>query len=321
MMEFSSIYHKLVLLSPQIEVMVRRLYWNNVKYLQHIRNASTHAIDIKDYQNVDIAKITDFLQENGICKNDIVVIHSSFDVLKATGLSVEEIINKLYDLVGDLGTLAMPAIREFTEESGTDYLVKYIDNEMKGVTTLYDVYRTPVSSGLLPFILMHYDDAVISKFPLNPMVAIGAHATAMMEHNIDGELLSAHGSNSSWAYCASHDAWNVGIGVDMKDYLTIFHVAQEGVDWPVKDWFFERDFVIKKGKKEIPLRIRERKHKWTKYFAESNFYQDLSKAGILKSTIIDGIPIYITRSKALLDYIRQQKVPCYPYYIPQKYLK
>lgn len=317
-----AIYHHLVLSSPRVEVMVRSLYWNNVKLLKRFRAAGSNAVGIKDTAPVHFEKITNYLQTNGVRKDDIMLIHSSYSALSGTGLSAEEVIDRLYALVDSGGSLAMPAIRMFTEEEMQgEYLEHYIDNEMEGITTLYDVYKTPVSSGLLPFTLMRYDDAETSKFPLNPMVAIGAHAQAMMEHNIEGKLPSAHGPNSSWAYCASHNAWNIGIGVDIKDYLTIFHVSQEVSGWPVRDWYFERDFIIKKAKRETPLRIRERKHKWTKYFAEVNFYHDLVEAGVLKTAVIEGIPIYMTRSKALFDFISKQKNPCYPYFIPKKFRK
>lgn len=320
-MGLSTLYHKLVLLSPRIEVMVRCFYWNNVKLLKRFRFASSSAVEIKSEVPVDFTKITDYLRRNGIKKDDIMIIHSSYGAIKGTGLSAEDVIDRLYALVDEGGSLAMPAIRTFVEEAEGDYLEHYLDNEMENITTLYDVYKTPISSGLLPFTLMRYDNAEVSKFPLNPIVAIGAHSEAMMEHNTDGEMPSAHGPNSSWAYCAMHDAWNIGVGVDIKDYLTIFHVSQEVSGWPLHDWFFERDFIVKKAKKETPLRIRERKHKWTKYFAEANFYHDLIEGKVLKSAVIDGIPIYMTRSKALFDFIKKQKNPSYPYFVPGKYKK
>lgn len=321
-MGLGSIYNRLVLTSPRIEVAIRCFYWNHVKWLKMFREASSEGVVVSDSRPVDFGKIVDYLKDNGVRKDHIMVIHSSFGALSGTGLSAEEVINSLYSLVDEGGSLAMPAIRTFEEESGQgDYLDSYIDNEMIGITTVYDVFRTPVSSGLLPFTLMRFDDAEISKFPLNPLVAIGEHAADMMEHNVDGELPSAHGPNSAWAYCANQNAWNIGIGVDIKDYLTIFHVSQEVPEWPVKDWYFERDFIVKKSKKETPLRIRERKHKWTKYLAETNFYNDLQNAGVLKSAVIEGVPVYLTRSKDLFDFIKKQDNPSYPYFVPNKYRK
>ena len=321
-MGLSSIYHKIVLSSPKVEVAVRCFYWNNVKLLKRFRSVSSEGVSTNTNTPADFDKVIEYLRKNGVKKNDIMVIHSSYGALSGIGLSAEDVINKLYTLVDEGGALAMPAIRTFEEEeSHGDYLETYMDDAPQHFITVYNVYQTKVSSGLLPFTLMRYDDAEISKFPLNPLVAIGEQAEAMMEHNIEGELPSAHGPNSAWAYCAEHDAWNIGIGVDIKDYLTIFHVTQEREDWPVKDWYFERDFIIKKSKKETPLRIRERRHKWTKYMAETNFYNDLQKAGVLHTAEIDGIPVYMTRTSELFDFIKSQKNPSYPYFVPSKYRK
>lgn len=321
-MGLGSIYHKLVLTSPKVEVAIRCLYWNNVKLLKKFRSSSSEGVSIDEAKPIDFDKIVAYLRDNGVKKDDIMVIHSSFNALNGSGLSAEQVIDKLYELVNEGGSLAMPAIRSFEEERNYgDYIENYMNDVAQNFTTVYNVYQSPVTAGLLPFTLMRYDDAEISKFPLNPLTAIGEHAEAMMESNIDGELPSAHGPNSAWAYCAEHDAWNIGLGVDIKDYLTIFHVSQEVPEWPVKDWYFERDFIIKKSKRETPLRIRERKHIWTKYFAEANFYNDLIKAGVLKTAVVEGVPVYMTRSKALFEFINKQKNPSYPYFVPKNYRK
>ena len=278
---------------------------------------------IETHEKADFSKVIDYLREIGVKKGDIMIVHSSFDSLKATGLDAESIINVLLDIVGEEGTLAMPAIRDFPEEgTGIDFLKKYIRDEVPE-DVVYDLYRSPIGSGLLPFTLTRYDDAVISEFPLNPLVAVGAHAEEMMKGNIDGELPSAHGSMSAWKYCADHNAWNIGIGVNEKDYLTIFHVAQEQPNWPYKEeaWYLERNFTIKKSRNSIiPLRIKERRHRWTKYFPELHFYNDLKKNGILSQQIIEGIEVLAVRSSDLFKYIENQK-DGYPYIIPRKYHK
>lgn len=322
-MNIGKLYHKIVLTSPRVEVMVRKLYWDNVKYLKKFIKVSS--IDTsEDVPSADFKKVLKYLRENGVAENDTIVVHSSYGALSGTKLSAEEIIEGLISLIGRGGTLAMPAIRHFAEEGeGDDYILNYINNELKNTITLYDIYRSPVTSGLLPFTLMRYDDAEVSRFPLNPLVAVGAFAADIMKGNVEGNLPSAHGPNSAWARCADLNAWNIGIGIEMKEFLTMFHICQEDDDWPVKEeeWYFERDFIIKSGKERTPLRIRERKHKWTKYFAESNFYNDMIKSSILKSTVIDGIPVFMVRSKDMLDFIKSKNNPTYPYLIPKKFLK
>ncbi len=323
-MSLGSLYQKIVLFSPKLEVAFRSFYWNNVKMLIRFRKASSvssvPAVN-EESKTSDFNKITAFIKNLGVKDDDILLVHSSFDGLKSSQLDAEGIINKLLEIV-PTGTLAMPAIRHFKEESeGEEYILNYIDADYKDVVTTYDIYRTPISSGLLPFSLMRYDDAEVSEFPLNPMVAVGKDAEAMMRHNIEGELPSAHGKGSSWNYCLEHDAWNIGLGVDMKDFLTIFHVTQEGGDWHVKNWFFLRKFIIKKGKREKELTINERAHKWTKYLAEINFYNDMYKAGVLKYAIIEGIQISAVRSSDMVRFIKSHKCTTYPYFINRKDLK
>lgn len=164
-MGLSSIYHKVVLSSPKIEVMIRCFYWNNVKWLKKFRSASWEGVELDESEPVDFGKITAFLKENGVSKDDIMVIHSSFGALKGTGLSAEQVIDQLYELVNEGGSIAMPAIRSFEEEKNHgDYLENYMADIEQNFTTVYNIYQTPVTSGLLPFTLRRYDDAEISKF-------------------------------------------------------------------------------------------------------------------------------------------------------------
>ena len=82
----------------------------------------------------------------------------------------------------------------------------------------------------------------------------------------------------------------------------------------------ERNFSIKKGRNKTPLRIKERRHRWTKYFPEMNFYNDLKKNNILKRDFVEGIEVLSVRSKDLFAFIGSQ-FDGYPYIIPKKYHK
>lgn len=326
-MGLGSIYQIIALSSPRAEVFLRKTYWAMMPLLHRVARSGesgdkTVSSPEQDNNSADFSKVIDYLKRIGVKRGDRVIVCSSFDSLKATGLDAEGVINALLELVGEEGTLAMPAIRHFPEEGeGMDYLKKYIRDEVPD-EVLYDLYRTPISSGLLPFTLSRYDDAVISEFPLNPLVAVGAHAEEMMQGNVDGDLPSAHGSMSAWKYCADHNAWSIGLGVDEKNYLTIFHVGQEQPEWPYKEdaWYLERNFQIKKGRNKTPLRIRERRHRWTKYFPEMNFYNDLKKNSVLLQQFVEGIEVLAVHSDQLFEYIGKQP-DGYPYIIPKKYHK
>lgn len=325
-MGLGSIYRKVALSSPRAEVLLRKTYWTMMPLFHKFSHSKNRDESEKDNSEksklADFSKIIEYLTSIGVKKGDILIVHSSFDSLKTTGLDAEGVINALLDLVGEEGTLAMPAIRSFPEEGdGMKYLKDYI-KDIVPEDAIYDLYRTPISSGLLPFTLSRYDDACISEFPLNPLVAVGREAEEMMKGNIDGELPSAHGAMSAWKYCADHNAWNIGLGVDEKAYLTIFHVGQEQPDWPYKEgaWYLERNFTIKKGRNKTPLKIRERRHVWTKYFPELNFYNDLKANGIMSQCFVEGIEVLAVQSSELFNFIGKQREG-YPYLIPQKYHK
>ena len=65
-MELASIYHKLILISPKVEVAIRCLYWNNVKILKYFRNTSSKRDHVDKAKTIKFAKIVAFLIDNGV---------------------------------------------------------------------------------------------------------------------------------------------------------------------------------------------------------------------------------------------------------------
>ncbi|WP_282016611.1 AAC(3) family N-acetyltransferase [Marinifilum flexuosum] len=317
--------NRVLLSSPYIETAIRSFYWNNIdiisRYAGLFRTTKKSTRNTKTADKGNFNLLVAYLKEKGVKRDDILIIHSSFEELSGFEIEPIEIIEKLFKELVPEGTLLMPAIRAFKEEGkGLDYLRNYI-RDIVPENTKYDLKRTTVSSGILPFYMMRHENAVISEFPLNPLVAIGKDAKEIMHKNLSGDYPTAHGMNSAWQYCSDKDAWNIGLGVREKDYLTIFHVAQEGDQWPVKDWFFERKFTIKNKKKEKDLIIKERRRKWTKFYAELNFYNDLKENDVMNAEVVEGISVLMVKSKRLMNFMSSHENPTYPYFIPKKYYK
>jgi len=311
----SKLYHTLVCSSPYAEVMMRKFYWANVKRFQRFK-ISNHVP--KTSQTIDFDNIIKCLQDAGVKKDDILLIHSAYSPFKGQ-YKGEEIIDRLLQAVPD-GTVAMPAIRHYPED---EPYVDYINQSFEGKVSLYDVNETKVTSGYLPYLMTKDPRASISRCPHNPLVAIGKDAKAMMDGNIDMDFITAHGTGSCWDYCVKHDAWSIGLGIPIEGFLTIFHNTQECGDWPVKEWFFPRHFIVKDGDFEKEIIFQERVHKWTKYYAETNFNNDMIKEGVIKSYMIDGVPILMTKTSVLYEFLhrKMKNNPTYPYFIPRKYLK
>lgn len=257
-------YNFLSGLSPRFEVLLRRLYWKHSSQLKVFRPYGTKKVEgDKKHKHVDFEKVLDYLRSRGVGEGSLLLVHSSYDVLECTGLSPEEIIIKLLDLIGPTGTLAMPAIRRF---KGTPKYDEILTANTDNLVCTYNVRKTMVTSGMLPYTLLHWEGSEVSHHPFNPMVAYGALAKRMMEHNLDGEYPSPHGPNSSWKFCYDHDAIVVGLGADLDHYNTIGHVNEEAFGnwlWSDEEWYRLRQFdVIDENKNTTRVVVKERKPEW-----------------------------------------------------------
>lgn len=317
-MQLNEIYESLTTKSPYVEVIIRNLYWRNVKLLKKFRHDGTRTKEYgENIQPCDFSKIIDYLKEQGVNRHKIAIVHSSYDNLKGTGLSPDAIVNKLLDMERETnGTLAMPVIRHFKEEP------KYEDSlwaDLSDLVCTYEVQKTPVITGFIPYFLMRSKESTTSRFPLNPLCANGPLAAEMMEHNLDGELPSPHGPNSSWKYCMDNDSVIVGLGIDISHHLTLSHVFEENGEWPVpaEKWFRKRRFIIKDKGEIIEKEVYEWKPKWGRlYSAEKTRTKDLKQSGIYIEKVIDGVVVSIVDSKRLCEVMKEQrkKHKTYPYF-------
>lgn len=316
-MGLSSIYNKLALTSPYVEVMLRSLYWRNIKFLGRY-NPHKVAKEEPSDKLVDFANVIDWLKSQGVGEGSLLVVHSSYSALESTGLTATQIIEELLALVGKEGTLAMPAIRRYKEEPhGEDLL----NTDTSALICTYDVKKSKIQSGVLPFMLLRKKDSVVSHHPFNPLVAIGPLAKPMMDHNLDGDAPSPHGPNSCWKFCYDHDAFVIGLGVDLDHYNTISHINEEAFGnwkWKDEDWYNKRKFVVideEGGKRDVEVKVR--KPEWGMLrFAELNANRDRNNSGIIKRTIIDGeIIVCLEKAKEYVDYLQENNKKGKYYYI------
>ncbi len=313
--------HRILALNPWIEVVVKYLYWhfpllNRVlgKMVTKLRRTQTRSRIAEVAVNHETATLLwQQLHDWGVNAGDILIVHSSMSNLKSLGLSPPEINAALRALVGDPGTLAMPAIPYFPEEPvGVDRL----SDRICQVPVAYDVEKTMPWTGALPKALMQTPGAVRSHHPLSTMVAVGPEASVMMAHNLDGEAPLPGGVHSSWYYCANRNAKIVALGTDMAHSLTMIHVAEDAYenDWPIANWYRLRLFDITSGGVTRRITVRERHPKWAIHYAERTLANDLRRAGILRATTVYGVTMEFLESAALLDFLNARKAKGYPYF-------
>ena len=276
------LYSKVVLLSPRIETFFRRFYWKHVRTFRKYKPA-THAdgkiATSKD--KLDFEEVISYLKQKGVGDGSLLIVHSSYEALEST----ENILSF----------------------------------DMDGLVCTYNVKKTLITSGLLPYCLLKRPDSEVSRHPLNPLVAVGPLAKKMVEHNLDGECPSPHGEHSAWKFCLDHNAFVVGLGVDLGHYNTMIHVAEEAFgDWRWNDnvWYRLRTFDIVDGDERKRVVVKERKPEWGMLrIAEKNLAKDLLKHGVMEKKVAGGILVCFEKSKELISFLRSKNKNGYPYYI------
>ena len=305
-------YNLLAESSPLIEVVLRSIYWRFPSVLSKLSPNKTNRMH-RTEGLLDFEEIVSFLKSCGIGEGEIVILHSSYGNLKPVTLDNVEIVERLLELVGEEGTLAAPVIRMYSEER-----VLSLEEQMKdgcsNIVCVYDVDKTPISSGVLPITLKQHKRSVTSEHPINPLTAVGKDAISMMEHNLEGECPSGHGTNSCWKYCADRNAYIVYMGVDFGHHITMQQVVSESfVQSTPSNFFVKRHFVVKNGGIEKTVCVKERRRCMTKRLTERCVRKDLIKSGIFKTANIKGVPVSVVRSKDLIDFYLSQR-RYYPYY-------
>jgi aminoglycoside 3-N-acetyltransferase len=309
--------NKIMGLSPYIELLVRYIYWKNIGLFSGFAKRKKKR---KELDFVDFSKIINYLKDIGIASGDLLLVHSSYGDLKCTLKNPNEIIRELKNLVGKEGTIAMPAIRIY---EGQPDVKNYLKADMTKTVYTYDVHNTKVFTGALPATMIKIPEAVISRFPLNTLVAIGPLAKPMMDNNLKGDLPTPCGINSSWKFCVDNDAYIVGLGVDLTGCLTMIHAAEDLLDekWPINNWYHNRIFKIIDKDFETLKIVKERQHRWVFNIALRTLCRDLIKNNILISQNIDGILIEVIKAKELIDFLNSKNGNGYPYFRVKKYLK
>ncbi len=318
-MAFRNIYDSLSTMHPSIEVLTRRLYWNN-DYLIKRYNEKKNRIKEPSLK-VGLSTIVSAISSLGIEEGSILIVHSSYESIQRNCADIvkpKKLIEMLVRLIGNTGTLSFPTHPSYSREKISKLTIRSND-DIKEVLT-YDVRKTLAWTGFLPNVFLRMPGVVRSRHPINTLAALGPLATEMMQKNIEGDCPLPCGTNSSWKFCADRRAKILGLGVDLVHSLTMMHVAEDSnPNWPIKEWYRKRTFKIIDGIEEQLLTVSERKPKWTINLAERCFRKELKKEGILKIASIGELQIeYINDSKELIDYLNSKNANGYPYYFGRK---
>lgn len=303
---------------PITEVGARRLY-AKVRDFESIKRFAKRFVskEIGTGGNTDVTCTPEQLfrcvEKFGIQKGDILIVHSSMDILYKANLTAREIIDWLLDLVGEEGTLVMPAFPRFTTKES-------IDGEEIDV---YDVKRTLAWTGMLPNLFLRYPGVIRSEWPCNSLAAKGFHAAEMMCDNLKAPVSQGHGT--AWGYCAEHHAKVLFLGVKPFHSLSERHIVEDYLyeEWPIGNWYVEQKYVIRNGKDHYSVILKKRDPKWAMYLTEYDNAEQMRRSAMLQEDNFCGIPLgFIVDLKEFVDkHMRNIQNGVLGYRIPKRYWK
>ncbi|WP_073454156.1 AAC(3) family N-acetyltransferase [Pseudomonas sp. FSL W5-0203] len=304
---------------PFLEVLLRNLYWRNsaihriANYFS--RKSRRPAASPAETNKSNADAFFEDISRLGIGSGDILIVHSSFGELKKFGLTPSEVIARLLSIIGETGTLVMPAIPIFREAPPAE---KRFDSSLFSKPFIYNVKKARIWTGALPQALISTPGSVRSRHPLNSVVAFGAHAKKMVSRELTSKENAPCGEGSTWAYCHEHNAKILMIGVDVVHSLTMIHVAEDLLpeQWPIANWYRKRQFRIIEDDFDEVVEVSERRPEWALFYAERGFSKDLHKAGIIKASLSEDVNLSVIESAQLIDFLNSKKHSGYPYYIP-----
>lgn len=297
-----------------IELIIRKLYYHDSKLhgfiKRHIDVNKINSPRKDSQQSAPWSSICQYIDSLGITEGDLLLVHTSAGGLKNLDKSPIEIIEYLKQLVGESGTLVLPAYPKLVKRDGAGRLI-------------YDSRRSPCTTGLIPQLFSKMEGTIRSRCPLNSLAATGKKSWEMMVDNLKTDL--SFGPGSAWAYCIDHDVKVLFFGVPIFHSNTITHVVEDMLDeeWPISDWYDSEEFVIIDNGEKIIKKFRIRKQFWARYTTQywnTNLYR---KNKLLYENIVEGIPIgFIPNGNNLVMFLRDRAINNkLPFVVPRKFWK
>lgn len=292
---------------PLMEVLLKFVYWKikpliphrTVLYLKSLKSSSN---DINVNNQVELQELSNFLRQIGVNDGVSIVVHSSYDSLKSLKVLPRDIVSMLCSLVGNSGNLIMPANR----------IIDY-----SKVPFEFNVGKSRIWSGALPFALFLDKSSIKSRIPINSVVVAGQDKQSLVCDELNSDDETPCGKTSAWYKVYLKQGLVLGLGVDLVHNLTMTHIVEDSwVDeWPSKNWYDRVNYHVIDNNFERNVSILQRKEYIGKYFyTEARLAHDLEKSKILKAYNFKGISVQVLNSVDLVNFLKGKRPSLYPFY-------
>jgi aminoglycoside 3-N-acetyltransferase len=304
------------------ELAARQIYWRSPRlvdaYHRHRGSAATTV-------EIERARLRDRLEQIGVRTGALVMLHSSVVDLALiqngrTGrlltnpLAVAaQLIQDLRALVGPAGTLTMPTHPRYDGDPG-------FMHDKSNLVLPYDVQTTLSTVGLLNNLFLRRTDVLRSRHPLSAVAGLGPLTGELLRDNLNEERPLPHGVHSPYYRFCLRGGLIVSLGRPLMKCMTAVHVAEEvrDDDWPVRDFFYERRFVVRDRGSERVWTVRERRPEFVRCLGLRQLRRDLLREGVLHESTLGGLRLDWANARDVFELMAQRnRNSTYPYYFPR----
>jgi aminoglycoside 3-N-acetyltransferase len=143
-----------------------------------------------------LSEVEAFLIEVGVAKGSTLLVHSSWDSIKGSSFGPLDLIKKMRSIIGEGGTLAMPAYSGQALEDGV----------------VLDVDASPSKAGWVSEVFRRMDGVVRSANVTHPVCAIGPRANFLLgQHHLGKSPWDEYSPYFRIGY--DPESWIIGVGV------------------------------------------------------------------------------------------------------------
>ena len=304
------------------ERLARQVYWSSPWLRSWVKKRRSHVRP--PAQVADRQQLKQFLQQVGVSEGALVMAHTSVSGLRltegpdrrqacSTPVSLaKQIVDDLLELVGETGTLVMPTHARYQSED--EYGLHADPNRL----ITYDPEKTPCGVGLANELFWRRKGVQRSLHPYNMLAACGPLAAELLRDNLNQFKPLPHGVYSGYYRFCQKNGLVVSIGVPLGRYLTLIHTAEEvrDEDWPIKDFFAEKRYIVCINGHEETYVVRQQRLKYgMSCLCLRKLIRDLVGEGILHEGKVGSIRVDWANSGEVFQYLmsRNHTSP-YPYY-------
>lgn len=306
------------------ERIARQVYWNSPALRRWVKRVRANRPPRP--QVADREALKRHLKEIGVTEGALVMAHTAVTGLCLTSgpapvlpranvlATANQLVDDLLELVGPSGTLVMPTHAAYQNEE------TFVAPAANSPPIRYDPATTPCGVGLANEVFWRRKGSQRSLHPYNMVAARGPLAAELLRDNLNDSKPLPHGIHSAYYRFCQRNGLVVSVGVSLARSMTLIHVAEETRDqqWPIKDFFMERQYVVNVDGRDKTYVVREHRPEYAMFcICERKLMRDLVGEGILHEGTVGTVQVGWAHSAEVVAYIldRNRTSP-YPYYWP-----